>query len=438
MTTDARSLFSAGAPKAANSTVTIGRAKEPPTVAAIRACFPAFERRHGGQQAAYFDGPGGTQVPRAVGEAMTEYLFRHMANAHWAFPTSMETDGMLAAARETMADFVNGKPDEIAFGQNMTSLTFHLARSFGRQWNGPETEVVVTELDHQSNVAPWAALALERGITVRTVKMRPEDGRLDWDDLEAALTPRVKLLAIHRASNVLGTITDVARAARMARAVGAHVFVDAVHSAPHDLIDVQAIDCDFLACSAYKFYGPHIGILWGKRDLIESLDPPQLATASRNSPERMQTGTQSHESIMGAAAAVNFFASLGRGGDTRRRAIESAHHTLEERSRTLFAELWRELSSVDGVMLYGPPPEGPRTPTLSFTVAGHRTATVATALGERGLFLSHGHFHGPAVARRLKAYDGFVRAGCSCYTTSDEIGRLIEAVANVAAGRLAA
>ncbi len=406
---------------------------EPPTVQEIRGRFPAFERCQGGVRAAYFDGPGGTQVPLSVGEAMTEYLYHHMANSHWVFASSVETDAMLATARETVADLLNGTADGIVFGQNMTSLTFHLARTFGRQWSGPEAEIVITELDHGSNVAPWTSVALERGITIRTVKMRP-DGQLDWDDLEAALTPRVKLLAIHNASNVLGTITDVTRATRMAHAVGAQVFVDAVHSAPHELVDVRAIDCDFLACSAYKFYGPHVGILWGRRELIEALNPPQLATASRNSPERMQTGTQSHESIMGATAAVNFLASLGRGGETRRQSLESAYEVLKERSEGLFSELWSGLSSIPGVTLYGPPPGLPRTPTVSFTMAGHRTAAVAAALAERGLFLSHGQFHGPTVAKRLKAYDGFVRAGCSCYTTAEEIVRLIDAVKSVAAG----
>jgi cysteine desulfurase family protein (TIGR01976 family) len=406
---------------------------DPPTVEAVRAQFPAFTRTQGGRQAAYFDGPGGTQIPRGVGEAMTEYLYHHMANSHWVFATSAETDAMLATARETIADLLNGRAEEIVFGQNMTSLTFHLARTLGRQWSGPETEVVITELDHGSNVAPWTAIALERGITVRTVKMRT-DGQLDWDDLEAALTPRVKLLAIHNASNVLGTITDVTRATRMAHAVGAQVFVDAVHSAPHELVDIQSIGCDFLACSAYKFYGPHVGILWGRRELIEQLNPPQLITASRNSPERMQTGTQSHESIMGAAAAVNFIATLGRGGETRRQAIVSAYQILKERSEALFADLWSGLSSIAGVTLYGPPPELPRTPTVAFTVGNQRTAAIAGALAERGLFLSHGQFHGPTLARRLKAYDGFVRAGCSCYTTADEIGRLVDGVRNVAAG----
>lgn len=405
----------------------------PPTVAEVRARFPAFERSHGGRTAAFFDGPGGTQIPRSVGEAMTDYLYHHMANSHWVFPTSVETDAMLAVARETVADLLNASADGVVFGQNMTSLTFHLARTLGRQWSGPEVEIVITELDHGSNVAPWTAIALERGITVRTVKMRPE-GQLDWDDLEAALTPRVKFLAIHNASNVLGTITDVARATRMAHAVGAQVFVDAVHSAPHELVDVQAIDCDFLACSAYKFYGPHAGILWGRRELIESLNPPQLVTASRMAPERMQTGVQSHESIMGAAAAVNFLASLGRGGETRRQALESAYDVLKQRSEALFADLWSGLSAVPGVTLYGPPPGMPRTPTVAFTVDGQRTAAVAGALAERALFLSHGQFHGPTVARRLKAYDGFVRAGCSCYTTAEEIDRLIEGVKSAAAG----
>jgi cysteine desulfurase family protein (TIGR01976 family) len=294
-------------------------------------------------------------------------------------------------------------------------------------------EIVVTELDHQSNVAPWLAIAQERGFTLRTVKMRAEDSGIDWADFEANLTPRVKVLAIQVASNVLGTITDVRRAARMARAVGAHVFIDAVHSAPHELVDVKAIDCDFLACSAYKFYGPHIGIVWGRRELIEALDPPQLATASRTAPERMQTGTQSHESIMGAAAAVNFLASLGRGGGTRRQALESAYEVLKERSEALFAELWHGLSSVEGLRVYGLPPGAARTPTVAFTLAGHRTAAIAASLGERGLFLSHGNFHAPRIARRFEAYDGFVRAGCSCYTTSDEIARLVDAVRSIAA-----
>ena len=229
---------------------------------------------------AYFDGPGGTQVPRQVVDAMSDYLFHHNANTHWIYPTSVETDAALDAARVALADFVNGAATEIAFGANMTTLTFHVARGLAARW-GRGDEVVVTELDHHGNVAPWARLAAERGVVVKTVRMNPEEGALDWTSLEQAITPRTKLLAIGAASNALGTITDVAAAARLARAHGALTFVDAVHYAPHTLVDVKALGCDFLACSAYKFYGPHVGLLWGRGDLIASLDVPKLDSGAR-------------------------------------------------------------------------------------------------------------------------------------------------------------
>ncbi|HEX8204013.1 MAG TPA: aminotransferase class V-fold PLP-dependent enzyme, partial [Isosphaeraceae bacterium] len=222
------------------------------TTGEIRSHFPALERRHDGGPVAYFDGPGGTQVPGRVVAAMTDYLYHHNANAHWAFPTSHETDQAIADARRALAEFLNASPAEVAFGANMTTLTFHLARALGRRW-GPGDEVVVTELDHHANVDPWRALARERGITVRVARMRPEAGQLDRDDLARQITDRTRLVALGAASNALGTITDVAGAARLAHAVGALVFVDAVHYAPHRLVDVRAWDCDFLACSAYKF-----------------------------------------------------------------------------------------------------------------------------------------------------------------------------------------
>src|SRR5216110_784724 len=236
----------------------------------IRRQFPALARVHNGQPVAYFDGPGGTQVPRSVVDAMADYLFHHNANTHWLYPTSEETDALLLRARERFADFFNASSDEIAFGQNMTTLTFHLARGLGREW-GADDEVVVTELDHHGNVAPWRALAKERGVTIRTVKMNVADGRLDWRDLERQINPKTRLVAIGAASNALGTITDVRGAAELAHAAGALVFVDAVHFAPHALVDVAALGADFLACSAYKFYGPHIGALWGRQALIEEL-----------------------------------------------------------------------------------------------------------------------------------------------------------------------
>lgn len=399
------------------------------SVETIRSHFPALARMHAGQSVAYFDGPGGTQVPRAVVSAMEDYLFHHNANTHWRYPTSEETDALIASSRQAMADFVNGRPDEIVFGQNMTTLTFHLARALGREWNKGD-EIVVTELDHHGNVAPWRELVKDRGVTVRTVKMRTDDGRLDWGSLEAAVTPRTKLLAIGAASNALGTITDVARAAGIARHVGARVFVDAVHYAPHVLVDVQALGCDFLGCSAYKFYGPHIGMLWGKRDLIESLDAPRLEPAPQESPERMETGTQNHEGIVGAAASVDFLASLTGGRTTSRRdSLRSTFNTLHARGEHLLSKLWNSLAAIDGLTLYGPKPGTPRTPTLSFTLRGFTTDDVATSLAKRGVYVSNGDFYAATVIERLGVLPhGLVRVGCSCYTSESEIDRLIEGV----------
>src|SRR5262249_28391228 len=287
---------------------------------------------------------------------------------------------LIAASRETLAHFLNGRSDEIVFGQNMTSLTFHLARALGRGW-APGDEVVVTELDHHGNIAPWHALEKDRGITVRSVTIRTEDGRLDWSSLESAITPRTKLVAIGAASNALGTITDVKTVTKLAHDAGALVFVDAVHYAPHVLVDVQEIGCDFLGCSAYKFYGPHIGVLWGKRALIESLDAPRLDPAPQESPERLETGTQNHEGIGGAAAAVDFLAGLatGRRDRTRRESLRATYDELHARGEALLSTLWNGLASIDGLTLYGPPPGTPRTPTLGFTLAGHSTDEVASA-----------------------------------------------------------
>jgi cysteine desulfurase family protein (TIGR01976 family) len=401
----------------------------------IRACFPALERRHGGEAVAYFDGPGGTQVPRAVVDAVSEYLLCHNANTHWAYPTSIETDAALASARAALADLLGGKPSEIAFGANMTTLTFHLGRALGRRWS-PGDELVVTELDHHANVDPWRRLADERGMTVRTVRFRPETGQLDMEDLAAALEARPRLLAIGAASNALGTITDVRRAAELAHAAGALVFVDAVHYAPHALVDVAALGADFLACSAYKFYGPHIGVLWGREGLIEELDAPRLAPAPAHAPERLETGTQNHEGIVGAAAAVDFLAQLGArapGATTRRAGLAAAYEMLHARGEELFARLWSGLREIAGVTVYGPPPGEPRTPTIAFSVRGHAPEAAARALAERGVFVTSGDFYATtAVARLGHAEDGLLRAGCACYTTDGEVDRLVDGVRGLA------
>lgn len=402
------------------------------SVQRIRDRFPALARIHRGRAVAYFDGPGGTQVPEEVVDAISGYLYHHNANTHWAYPSSIETDAMLGTARAAMADFLNATPDEIAFGLNMTSLTFHLARALGREWSAGD-EVVVTELDHHGNVAPWQALARERGIVLRTLPLRVEDGTLDLGGLAKLLGPRTRLLAIGAASNVLGTITDVSAACSMARQAGALSFVDAVHAAPHTLMDMAAIGCDFLGCSAYKFYGPHVGVLYGRKDRIEALDLPRLLPAPDTAPERLETGTQNHEGIVGAGAAVDFLAGLGT-GTSRRSRLASAFSALHDRSARLFSALWEALSKEPRVRLYGPPPTARRTPTLAFTVSGMDAETVARRLAERGLFLSHGDFYAPTVLERLGVLDGgLVRAGCACYTTAEEVERLIAAVRSLLA-----
>jgi len=399
-------------------------------VESIRARFPALARLEHGVPVAYFDGPGGTQVPEPVVEAMTRYLYRHNANTHWAYPSSEETDAMIAAAREAFADFLNASPAEIVFGLNMTSLTFHLARALGRGWE-PGDEVVITELEHHANVAPWQALARERGVVVRTLPLRLEDGTVDLGGLGQVLGKRTRLIAVTAASNSLGTVLDVAAACGVARQAGVLTFVDAVHAAPHLLLDVRAIGCDFLACSAYKFYGPHIGILYGREELLARLDVPKVGPAPDTAPERVETGTQNHEGIAGAFAAVEFLAGLGH-GSTRRARLATAYSELHHRSAVLFRNLWESLAAMGPVRLYGPGLDLPRTPTLGFTVKGVTPEAAVRRFAERGVFLSHGDFYAQTVIDRLGlGPDGLIRAGCACYTTEGEIDRLVSAVSGL-------
>ncbi len=393
----------------------------------IRRCFPALARIHNGYPVAYFDGPGGTQVPRTVVEAMNDYLYHHNANTHWAYPTSEETDAIIDSARKVLADFLNASPAEIVFGANMTTLTFHLARALSRGYR-PDDQIVLTELDHHANIAPWRTLEKECGVKVRMVKMIPETGELDWEDFSRQLTGRTKLVAIGAASNALGTINDVKHAGEMAHSLGAKVFVDAVHYAPHELIDVRDWNCDFLACSAYKFYGPHIGILYGQLDLLDSLDFPKLIPAPDSAPERAETGTQNHEGIAGAAVAVDFLASLAP-EPTRRRSLRAGFRQLHERGEALIKQLWNGLREIQRVRLYGTPSDGTRTPTIAFTVNDVLSVEVAKKLAESGVFLSHGDFYALTVVERLGlAPDGLVRAGCACYTTAEEVDRLVDGI----------
>jgi cysteine desulfurase family protein (TIGR01976 family) len=397
------------------------------SVTEIRSHFPALERVHNGYPVAYFDGPGGTQVPRYVVEKMSDYLYHHNANTHWAYPTSAETDAALAHAREVYAEFLNASPSEIAFGANMTTLTLHLSRALSLNYE-PGDEIVVTELDHHANIDPWRRLAVERGVTIRTVRMDTATGQLNEGDLERLIGPKTKMVAIGAASNALGTINDLARVIEMAHEAGALAFVDAVHYAPHALLDVKNLDCDFLGMSAYKFYGPHIGVLFAKRALLEQIDFPRLVPAPDYAPENAETGTQNQEGMVGAAAAVEFLAALGGQSNTRD-SLRSSFATMHARNAVLFERLWTALSSIPRVTLYGPSPDEARTPTLAFTIEGCTSTDAARRLAEKGLFLSHGDFYAYTIVQRLGLEpEGLIRAGCACYTTEEEIDRLIEGV----------
>lgn len=423
----------------ASSLMTTTAVPQPPStsglasVESIRAHFPALTRKHNGRFVAYFDGPGGTQVPRQVVDAMADYLCHHNANTHWNYPTSAETDAAINYSRQVFADFFNASPREVAFANNMTTVTFHISRALGRKW-GPGDEIVVTELDHQANVSPWRALANERGLTIRSVPFDSQSGELIWPEVERAITTKTRLVAIGAASNALGTISPIRDVARLAHARGGLCFVDAVHYAAHCSIDVKEMECDFLVCSPYKFYGPHAGVLFARADIMGDLDVPKVAPASDEIPERVETGTQNHEGIVGAGAAVDFLASLTPGANRRERLVRTMAG-LHARGETLFDQLWSGLSSIKGVRCYGPPPGRPRTPTVSFTVSGAPSADVARALAQDAVFASNGNFYATTVIERLgQSQAGFVRAGCACYTTDEEVDRLVQSVRRIASG----
>jgi cysteine desulfurase family protein (TIGR01976 family) len=400
----------------------------------IRAQFPALARQHDGKPVAYFDGPGGTQVPRQVVDAAVDYLYHHNANTHWSYPTSSETDAAITHSRQAFADFFNASPREVAFGNNMTTITFHISRALGRKW-GPGDEIVVTELDHQANVSPWRALARERGVTIRSVPFDTQSGELIWPEFERAITPKTRLVAIGAASNALGTISPIRASARLAHAKGALCFVDAVHYAAHSPIDVKEMECDFLVCSPYKFYGPHAGVLFARAEVMAALDIPKVEPASNEIPERVETGTQNHEGIVGAGAAVDFLASLATGANRRERLVR-AMSGLHTRGESLFEQLWSGLNSINGVRCYGPPPGRPRTPTVSFTVSDVPSADVARTLAHDGIFASNGNFYASTVMERLgHAQTGVVRAGCACYTTDEEVDRLVEGIRRIASDK---
>lgn len=392
----------------------------------IRSHFPALQRTHNGHPVAYFDAPGGTQVPRVVADAMSDYLLHHNANTHWAYPTSEETDAIIANARQAAADLLNARPDEIVFGNNMTTLTFHLSRTLGRMWNEGD-EIIVTELDHHANIAPWQALAIDRGIVLRTAAMICETGQLDYEHLASLVNDRTKLIAVGGASNAIGTINDLRRVVKIAKDAGVLTFVDAVHFTPHELVDVKAIGCDFLACSSYKFYGPHAGILFGRHELLDTFPFPKLAPAPDHAPDRAETGTQNHEGIAGILATIDFMAGI-RPAASRRESLAGFYHYAHAEGLRLLTMMWDGLTALPSVRVYGPPPSQPRTPTLSFVVDGMNCDDVSRALAAKGLFVSSGDFYAATVCQRYEV-ESLVRVGCACYTSEDEVRRLLDAVA---------
>ncbi len=404
----------------------------------LRRQFPSLQRAAGGRVPVFLDGPGGTQVPQRVVDAVVHYLTACNANHGGVFATSRASDAILCAAHQAAADLLNAPwPDEVVFGPNMTSLTFHLSRSIARTLRAGD-EVLVTRLDHDANVSPWLHAARDAGATARFVDVRPDDCTLDLDDLKRQLSERTRLLAVTAASNAVGTVNDIPALARIAHTVGAWLFVDAVHYAPHGPIDVRAWDCDFLACSAYKFFGPHVGVLWGKRCWLEELQPYKVRPAADTLPDRWMTGTQNHEGIAGVVAAVDYLAEIGAdlprdvlpSRDRRlRRAMASIRAYEQELARRLLAGLAeRPRFKVWGIT--DPARLDERVPTISVTAADRPPHAIARHLAEREIYAWDGNLYALELSERLGLEDrgGFLRLGLVHYNTADEVDRLLQAL----------
>lgn len=400
----------------------------------IRTQFPALK-----SGAIFFDNPGGTQVARRVVERMTDYLVRCNANHGGAFQTSIESDAVLDAAHAAMADLLGAaSPNEIVFGPNMTSLTFTISRALGRLL-GPGDEIVITRLDHDANIAPWLLLAEDRGAVVKWVDIRPEDCTLDMADFEGQISDRTKIVACGYASNAVGTINDIQAVVQMAHAAGALCYVDAVQYAPHGPIDVQALDCDFLACSPYKFFGPHQGVLYGKYALLDSLRAYKVRPADDQPPHKFETGTQNHEGQAGTLGAVEYLEWLGgevAPGGSRREKLVRAMTALAEYERGLGAHLIEGLQSVAGVRIYGITEARrltQRVPTVSFTLHGWHPRALAERLAADRIYAWDGNYYALAVMERLglEAHGGMLRVGLAHYNTRAEVDQLIKLLSSI-------
>jgi cysteine desulfurase family protein (TIGR01976 family) len=419
----------------------------------LRQHFPSLKQQVNGRPAAFLDGPGGTQTPHSVNEAMEQYLRHDNSNQGGAFATSERTDQVVTAARQAMADFFNARrPEEIVFGQNMSSLTFSVSRAISRGWRQGD-EIIVTRLDHDANISPWLMAAAERDVTVRWLDFRPEDCTLDLDSLPDLLNERTRLLAVTHASNAVGSLVDVARCVDMAHQARALVYVDAVHYSPHGSVDVQALDCDFLAASAYKFFGPHTGILYGKYELLDEMEAYKVRAAPDAPPGKWETGTQSFESLAGVTAAVDYLAGIGRGigrryglppaeqqpaASGRRLFLEQAMGVIKDHEERMSLHFLEQARTVPGLRVFGITDVerlGERAPTFAVSLAGYSARQVAAHLGRQGIFVWDGHYYAVAVMERLGVLEGggLVRIGLVHYNTREEVDRTAAALRQLAA-----
>ena len=419
-------------------------------IAWVRSQFPALAREVNGRPVMYLDGPGGTQVPRRVIDAISGYLRTNNANTCGAYATSRYTDQMIAGARSAMADFFGCDPDEVVFGPNMTALTYAISRAIGRELAAGD-EIVVTHLDHDANISPWRALE-ERGVRIQFADIREDDCTLDMEDLASKINSRTKVVAVGYASNAVGTINDVKAIVRMAHDRGALAYIDAVHYAPHGLIDVRDLDCDFLVCSTYKFFGPHMGVLYGKRERLARLRPYKLRANTEAVPQRWECGTLNHESIAGVSACVEYLAELGRNvspirehvgagaltrqprtrasGATRRELLQSAYRAIRAHERNLMKRMLDGLRDIPGLRLYGisdPARLDSRCPTFAVRIEGHTPLELATRLGEKGIFTWDGNYYAINLTERLgvEKDGGFLRIGLVHYNTEEEVERVV-------------
>jgi cysteine desulfurase family protein (TIGR01976 family) len=401
----------------------------------VRSQFPSLQLQVNGQPAAFLDGPAGTQVPTQVMHAIQSYFVGANANTGGAFLTSQRTDQMIAGTRAAMADFFHCEKDEVVFGQNMTTITFAISRAIGRELKAGD-EILLTMLDHDANFSPWKALE-EKGVIIRQVDILEADCTLDLDDLKRKLSPKTKVVAATYASNAVGTINPVAEIVKLAHWAGAMAYIDAVHYGPHGLIDVKALDCDFLVCSPYKFFGPHMGTLYGKREHLQRLKPYKVRPATDQVPERWETGTQVHELIAAIGGALEYLAELGKHCEprvaTRREALVAAYGATVAYEKTLITRLVEGLQTIPGVRIYGitdPAQFDQRCSTLSLRIGDHHPTAIATFLGERGIFTWDGNYYALNLTERLgvEAQGGMLRIGLVHYNTMDEVERLLVAL----------